>query len=134
MTTHTEHHNESHADKNRHFPVRVKKNQLASKAKFRARILKGLLIASVTVFLSLFVGMLGYHYICDLGWVDSLLNASMILTGMGPVNPMPSNAAKIFASAYAMFSGVTFLTSIAVLLGPAVHRAMHRFHIDDTED
>lgn len=130
MTTHSEHQEEKH----KHFPVRVHKPQLAPKHKFRKRLLKGLLIAAVIVALSLFAGMLGYHYICHLGWVDSLLNASMILTGMGPVDPMPSNAAKVFASAYAIFSGVTFLTSIAILLGPAVHRAMHRFHLDDTEN
>ncbi|HXC04882.1 MAG TPA: hypothetical protein VNZ86_09035 [Bacteroidia bacterium] len=134
MTTHSEHHHENPADKHIHFPVRVKKGKLASAEKYRSRVLKGLLIASVTVFLSLFGGMLGYHFICDLGWVDSLLNASMILTGMGPVDPMHTDAAKIFASGYAIFSGVTFLTSIAILLGPMVHRAMHRFHIDDTED
>ncbi len=127
-------HTEPQANKHLHFPVRLRRKQLAPKEIYHNRVLKGALIASVTVALSLYGGMLGYHFICHLGWVDSLLNASMILTGMGPVDPMTNDAAKIFASAYAIFSGVTFLTSIAVLLSPVIHRAMHRFHIDDTEE
>jgi hypothetical protein len=76
------------------------------------------------------LGILGYYTIAGLGWVDSLLNASMILTGMGPVDPMPNDASKIFASAYCIYSGVAFLTSIAVFLSPALHRLMHQLHIE----
>ncbi len=83
---------------------------------------------------SLALGMIGYHTIAHLNWIDSLLNASMILTGMGPVNPMQTDGAKIFASIYAIFSGVMFLTSVGVLAAPAVHRFLHRFHIDTDED
>lgn len=86
---------------------------------------------------SLALGMLGYHFLAGLSWLDALVNASMILTGMGPVNEMTTVAAKLFASFYALFSGVAFLTIVAVLLAPAVHRFLHRFHLDlagDTED
>jgi len=78
---------------------------------------------------SLGLGVLGYHWLCGLGWVDAVLNASMILTGMGPVSPMPSNAAKLFASAYAVFSGVAFLTTFSILIAPVLHRVLHRLHL-----
>ena len=86
---------------------------------------------------SLALGMLGYHFLARLTWLDALVNASMILTGMGPVDQMTTVGAKLFASFYALFSGVAFLTIVAVLLAPAVHRFLHRFHLDlagDSED
>ncbi len=82
---------------------------------------------------SLAIGVWGYCYFFNLGWIDGLLNASMILTGMGPVDPAPNDAAKIFASFYALYSGVAFLTSVAVLFGPVLHRFMHKFHLDIEE-
>ena len=97
--------------------------------KFWGRLLRATLVGSCMIVGSLLIGVLGYHWLDRLGWVDSILNASMILGGMGPVDPMTTTAAKLFASAYALFSGVTFLTSVGVLLAPAVHRFMHRFHM-----
>jgi hypothetical protein len=79
---------------------------------------------------SLAIGTVGYHLLAELEWVDAVLNASMILTGMGPVSPLPSAAAKIFASAYALFSGVVFLVACGIVLAPLLHRFLHRFHID----
>ena len=70
----------------------------------------------------------------NLGWIDALLNASMILTGMGPVNEAQTNGAKLFASFYAIYSGVAFLTCVAVLFGPVLHRFLHRFHLDIEDD
>lgn len=81
--------------------------------------------------LSLVAGILGYHYIARLSWIDSLLNASMILGGMGPLGELPTNAAKVFASIYALFSGLVFIGMLGMLLAPFVHRLMHRFHIDE---
>jgi len=83
------------------------------------------------VALSLGVGVLGYHEIERLAWIDALLNASFILTGMGPVDPVRTTEGKIFASAYAIFSGIAFITTIGILLTPAVHRFLHRFHFDE---
>lgn len=80
---------------------------------------------------SLGVGVLGYHYLNDLNWIDSLLNASMILAGMGPMNPLTNNTAKVFASFYAIFSGAIFLTTLAVFLSPIVHRFLHKLHLGD---
>ena len=84
---------------------------------------------------SLGIGMAGYHWTEGHSWLDALLNASMILTGMGPVNPVQTGAGKLFASGYAIFSGVVFLTATAVLLAPGLHRFLRKFHLDmDEED
>jgi hypothetical protein len=69
-------------------------------------------------------------FIAGFNWVDSLLNAAMILTGMGPVGALTSDASKLFASAYALFSGVVFITAAGILLTPIFHRVLHRFHIE----
>ena len=83
------------------------------------------------VAVALLIGILGYHLIAHLSWIDSLLNASMILTGMGPVDPMKDTASKLFASAYALFSGVVFLSAVGIVLSPVFHRIIHAFHMDD---
>ncbi|HEY3217111.1 MAG TPA: hypothetical protein VGK93_11530 [Candidatus Eisenbacteria bacterium] len=102
-------------------------------AQFRARMVAYGAVSGVLILGSLAIGILGYHVFAGLSWLDSLLNASMILTGMGPVDPMPTAAAKLFASVYALFSGVAFLTSVGVLLAPAAHRLLHRLHLEMDE-
>lgn len=72
--------------------------------------------------------MLGYRFVVQLAWLDALLNASMILSGMGTVDPIQSDGGKWFASAYALFSGVVFLTSVGFFLAPALHRVLHKLH------
>ena len=99
--------------------------------KFFRRMTFSALLASGIVAGALLAGILGYHAIASLGWIDSLLNASMILTGMGPVDPMKTDSAKIFASAYALFSGVVFLSAVGVVVAPIFHRILHKFHMDD---
>jgi hypothetical protein len=79
---------------------------------------------------SLGIGTIGYHWTAGLSWVDAFLNASMILTGMGPVDKLETNTAKLFASFYAIFSGVSFLTFCGVLFTPIYHRFIHKFHLD----
>ena len=106
---------------------------LAPIGKFVARVVKSFGLFSSLIVVSLALGVVGYHTICGLGWVDSILNASMILTGMGPVAHLDTNAGKLFASAYATFSGVAFLTSIGVLVAPILHRFMHRFHLEEDD-
>jgi hypothetical protein len=92
-----------------------------------------LVTASAVLMVGLGIGVLGYHRIAHLDWVDALLNASMILTGMGPVAVLTTDASKVFASAYALFSGIVFLTATGIVLGPVVHRVLHRFHLEDDE-
>ena len=99
--------------------------------RFLRRMALSGLLASAIASVALFAGVMGYHRIAGLGWVDSVLNASMILTGMGPVDPMTTTAAKLFASAYALFSGVVFLSAVGIVLSPIFHRILHAFHLDD---
>ena len=107
---------------------------LLPKRVFALRMLRSLALASATIGISLGLGVLGYHCTAGLGWLDSLLNASMILTGMGPVDQLHNAAAKLFASFYALFSGVIFITSVAVLLAPVFHRFLHRFHLESEDE
>ena len=111
-----------------------KSQPLASKSTFLGRVLISLLWATLVLFLCLSIGVVGYHYIAGFAWIDSLLNASMILSGMGPVGDIKNDAGKIFASAYALFSGVAFITNIGFLLAPAIHRMFHILHLDDGEN
>jgi hypothetical protein len=86
-------------------------------------------LVAVFLIFSLAIGMIGYHLIAHLSWIDSFVNASMILTGMGPVNPMPSRAAKLFSGLYAIYSGVGFLTAMGLLFAPVLHRFLHKVHM-----
>jgi hypothetical protein len=105
--------------------------KLLPRAGFFVRQARYALAAGLMVATSLVIGILGYHHLGQLGWIDSLLNASFILTGMGPVDPLRTVAGKLFASAYAIFSGVAFLSTIGVLMTPLVHRFLHEFHVED---
>ena len=98
---------------------------------FLARVLMFVAAALVLVGIALGVGVAGYHYLGDLPWIDALLNASMILGGMGPVDLISSPAGKLFASFYALFSGLLFIGIASLLIAPFVHRVMHRMHLDD---
>ena len=97
---------------------------------FLRRFGKYLLLAAGVVMLALGIGVIGYHFVAGFTWIDSLLNASMILTGMGPVEQLTTKKAKLFASAYALFSGIVFLSSISILIAPLLHRLLHRFHLE----
>ena len=80
------------------------------------------------------IGVVGYHALAGLPWLDALVNASMILGGMGPVDAVHSTGGKWFESLYALFSGVAFLTSVGVFVAPMVHRFLHRFHLETGAD
>jgi hypothetical protein len=107
----------------------VNKNILPRK-EFLKRVLRYFLFSLLIIAGSLMVGVLGYHYIAGLSWVDSLLNSSMILTGMGPVDKMESESAKLFASFYALFSGIVFLGTAAIFIAPIAHRLLHVLHVE----
>lgn len=110
------------------------KTRLASQKVFRHRVLIFSFI-SISIFtFSLAMGILGYHYFAHLKWVDSFLNASMILGGMGPVDILMTKEAKIFAGMYSLFSGVAFISSMALFLTPILHRFLHKFHLDIDEE
>ena len=104
---------------------------LASRQVFARRLALNGLVGLLLLGFSLAIGMMGYHFLENLSWIDALLNASMILGGMGPVNPMQTHAGKLFASVYAIYSGVILLASVGVLAAPIFHRFLHHFHLAD---
>lgn len=97
---------------------------------FLQRIAKSTILSGSIMMMALGIGILGYHFIAEQAWIDSLLNASMILSGMGPIGDIKNDPGKVFASGYALFSGVVFITTAGILLAPLVHRFLHRFHIE----
>jgi hypothetical protein len=107
--------------------------RLPHKKHFYSKLIKSAAIGTLFLFISLIIGIVGYHYYFNISWLDSLVNASMILTGMGPVDRALTNGAKLFSSFYAIYSGVAFLTSVAIIFSPVVHRFLHRFHIEVEE-
>lgn len=113
-----------------HEPETKQPITLPSRAEFIGRVARFLGVAGLCLMVSLGIGIIGYHGIVGLGWVDSLLNASMILTGMGPVDTMPTDGAKIFASVYAMFGGAVYPILTAVVLYPFVHRMLKALHLE----
>lgn len=106
-----------------------RQENLLSRRKYALRLARSAAVAGGIVAVSLGLGILGYHYFEHLSWLDALLNASMILSSMGPVTVPQTDAGKWFASAYALFSGVAFITTIGVLFAPVVHRLLHSFHL-----
>ncbi len=101
---------------------------------FWQRVARNAGVAAAIVGGALGVGVLGYHVTNGLPWLDSLVDASMILSGMGPVSPLRTDASKWFASFYALFSGVVFITTAGVLFAPVVHRYLHKFHLEIHEE
>ena len=110
------------------------KEPLAGPKTYLVRQLKFFLAAQVFVAFSLAIGTWGYMGLAHLRLVDAFMNASMILGGMGPVDPLPNDGAKWFASFYALYSGIALLTTVAVILTPLVHRFLHRLHLDEKDD
>jgi hypothetical protein len=110
-----------------------KHEKLASIPVFAKRVAASFGLSAALVLGALFIGVAGYHWIAGFAWVDSLLEASMILGGMGPISQLPSDGAKIFASAYALFSGLVFIAGMSIVLSPIVHRMLHKFHVDEKD-
>lgn len=94
------------------------------------RLLRTSVFGALILVAALFLGMCGYHYFEGLSWIDAFANASMILSGMGPLSPLTTYGGKLFAGTYALFSGLTFITVVGVILSPLVHRVFHRFLLE----
>jgi hypothetical protein len=107
-----------------------KHQPLAPKRIFYRRIARNTIIGCFIIFICLILGVVGYHYTANIEWLDSLHNASMILSGMGPVVDIKTVIGKWFSSFYALFSGVVFITNIGFILAPAVHRFFHQLHVE----
>jgi hypothetical protein len=106
-----------------------RKQPLLTPHEFLIRQLIYIFVASMIIVGSLVLGVLGYHFLEGLAWVDALVNASMLLGGMGPVNELHTVSGKIFASFYALYSGIIFLVVVGVIFAPLYHRFLHRFHL-----
>lgn len=110
-----------------------KHEKLAPISVFVKRLIASVALALGLIAFVLLIGITGYHYLAGFNWVDSLLEASMILGGMGPVNPLATDGAKIFASIYALFSGLIFIAVMGLVLSPVVHRILHKFNVDEKD-
>lgn len=103
---------------------------LISRERFLHRLARNGGVALAVISGALFLGVAGYHWIAGIPWVDAILNAAMILGGMGPVATLSTTPAKLFAAAYALFSGLVFIVVAGILLAPVVHRFLHKFHLE----
>jgi hypothetical protein len=108
-------------------------DKLAPRSIFIWRMLGSIGMALALILISLIVGVVCYHFLAGLNFIDALLESSMILGGMGPVNELHSDSAKIFASIYALYSGLLVLALMGIVLSPVVHRIMHKFHMDEKD-
>jgi hypothetical protein len=104
---------------------------LLSRRDFAWRVARHALAFLLLVAAALFAGAAGYHWLEGIPWVDAVLNAAMILGGMGPVDVLRTDAGKLFAAGYALFSGLVFVAAMGVLFIPVVHRLLHKFHVED---
>jgi hypothetical protein len=107
-----------------------RRQPLASRRLFYARVARSVAMAGAIMFGSLAVGMAGYHFLEKMPWLDAFVNAAMILSGMGPVGPVQTSAGKLFAGCYALFSGLAFIGAISIVIAPLFHRFIHRFHLE----
>lgn len=107
-----------------------RKQPLIKPRDFLIRQLISLMVAMGIILGSLLLGVLGYHYLEGMAWIDALVNASMLLGGMGPVNVLHTAAGKLFASFYALYAGIIFLVVVGVIFAPLYHRFLHRFHLE----
>jgi len=108
-----------------------RKQPLLPRHLFLLRMLRHGFLALIIVLVSLGIGVIGYRATEGMPWLDALLNASMILGGMGPVSELHEVAGKLFASAYALFSGVAFLATVGILVAPVAHRLFHHLHLEE---
>ena len=110
-----------------------RRQSLLPRRVFYLRVARAATLGVTIIVLSLGIGMVGYHYLERLPWLDAFVNAAMILSGMGPLGSLQTRAGKFFAGSYALFSGLAFITSIGVVFAPVFHRFLHRFHLEEKE-
>ena len=123
----------------KHWPFLINRYEhtsepIATRSVFLRRLYRNALMASIILSICLIIGIVGYKYGGPMSWIDALHNASMILSGMGPVVDIKTTWGKVFSSAYALFSGVAFITNIGVLIAPIAHRFFHKLHAEEVKD
>jgi hypothetical protein len=117
--------------KRRPYRLESKRQPLLSRREFARRLAASFAVASALIAISLLVGMTGYHYLEGMAWIDAYANASMILSGMGPLDPPKTGGGKLFAGTYALYSGLVVILAAGILFTPVVHRMLHKFHLED---
>ena len=115
-------------------PYEHKSVPLLTRAQFLRRLFLHVLAGGSLVLASLGIGMVGYAYFENLSWLDAFLNAAMLLGGMGPIESPRTDGGKLFAGCYALYAGLVFLVAVGITLAPVVHRTMHRFHLDESDE
>jgi hypothetical protein len=118
--------------KRHRFGYESKDQALISRSAFAKRLARSFAAASLIVGISLAVGMAGYHYFENLEWIDAFADASMILSGMGPLTQPKTWGGKLFAGLYALYSGLALLGATTIILAPIVHRLLHHFHVESS--
>ena len=117
--------------KHRMFKIETRSQPLLSRRAFAGRVAKCFGAASGLVAISLLAGMIGYHFLEGMTWIDAFANASMILSGMGPLEPLRTSEGKLFAGICALYSGLALILAAGILFAPVVHRLLHEFHLED---
>jgi hypothetical protein len=106
------------------------RTHLLPRREFLRRLGRSVAAGVILILVSLTVGILGYHFLAGLTWIDAFVDAAMILSGMGPLSPLHSDAAKLFAGCYAIYCGIALITTAGIMLNPVIHRSLHKFHLE----
>jgi hypothetical protein len=120
--------------KKRLFDFEARHQPLLSRTAFFTRLARHFLASVLFVGVSLFGGMAGYRYFEGMSWIDAYANAAMILSGMGPLTPLETWGGKLFAGTYALYSGLAVIVAMSIILGPVIHRMLHRFHLESGKE
>ena len=119
--------------KRRLFGLERRGQPLLSRREFAGRLVASFAAATALIGVSLLGGMAGYRWLEGMAWIDAFANASMILSGMGPLDPPKTWGGKLFAGLYALYSGLAVILAAGILFTPVVHRMLHRFHLEEQE-
>lgn len=106
--------------------------RLLPQREFIRRLGWSVTIGAALIAFSLSIGILGYHWLCGLSWIDAFLDASMIMSGMGPLSQLSSTTGKLFAGCYAIYCGIALIGTTGIIFAPVIHRALHKFHLEDS--
>jgi hypothetical protein len=120
--------------KRRVLKLETKRQPLLSRQAFARRVALSFCAASALIAVSLLGGMIGYHVLEGMAWIDAFVNASMILSGMGPLDPPKTWGGKLFAGLYALYSGLAVILAAGILFTPVLHRMLHQFHLEAEEE
>jgi hypothetical protein len=108
----------------------IPRDKLLPRREYFRRLARSAMAGAGLLLFSLSVGMLGYHFLGGLTWIDAFVDAAMILSGMGPVSPLQTTSVKLFAGCYAIYCGIALITTAGIILSPMIHRSLHKFHLE----